>query len=245
MGEPGRHAAQSAPPQRLAAGLALGLGVLLLWLALPRLMAAAWLALRDPVIHKMNSEAPVAHAELFGLIASRELALSWALDRETQAELGTALAELAFREEPAAAARKAALERAVRALEAGLAAAPGSPKDWMQLGYLLLLLEGDPNRKAAEALLLSIRTGPFQTPELLQRRLFWSLAHWAFYDREERREIGDQIRLAWRVAPGELADLALQAPDFVDPIASALAEAPGARAQFVAALAIATASTEE
>jgi hypothetical protein len=229
----------------LAAGLAIVLGALILWLALPRLMAAAWLAIRDPVIQKMDSDEPVSRAELLGLIASRELALSWVGDRETHAELGTALAELAFREEPGVAAQKAALERAVQALQAGLAAAPASPKDWLQLGYLLVLLEGDPNRRAAEALLLSIRTGAFQAPEFLQRRLFWSLAHWAFYGPEERRQIGDQIRLAWRVAPGHLADLALQVPDFFDPIASALEQAPGARQQFVAALAVAMASTTE
>ena len=53
----------------------------------------------------------------------------------------------------------------------------------MQLGYLLVLLDGEPNRAAAEALLFSIRTGPFQAPDFLRRRLFWSLAHWEFYDR--------------------------------------------------------------
>ena len=222
------------------AGLALLLGALILWLALPRLVASALLAMRDPVIQRMDTGEQVPEAELLGLIASRELALGWVEDRETHDEHGTALAQLAFREEPQSAAQKATLGRAIRAIRAGLAVAPAAPKDWMQLGYLLVLLEGDTNRKAAEALLVSIRTGAFQAPDFLRRRLFWSLAHWPFYDGEERRWMGDQIRAAWRVAPGELADLALHVPDFFAPIASALERIAGAREQFVAALAFAT-----
>jgi hypothetical protein len=103
-----------------------------------------------------------------------------------------------------------------------------------------VLLEGDPNRETAEALLVSIRTGAFQAPDFLRRRLFWSLVHWTFYDEEERRQVGDQIRLAWRVAPGELADLALHVSEFFPPVASALEEVPGAREQFIAAVAFAT-----
>jgi hypothetical protein len=151
-----------------------------------------------------------------------------------------ALTALAFREEPQSAARSAMLERAVHATRAGLAVAPADPKDWMQLAYLLVLLEGDTSRAAAEALLMSMRTGAFAAPEFLNRRLFWSLAHWAFYAEEERGQVGDQVRLAWRVAPGALADLALDVPEFFAPIASSLENDPGAQEQFVAALAFAT-----
>ena len=224
----------------MSAGLALLLGALILWLALPRALASAWLTLRDPVIQQMDAGEHVSEPELLGLIASRELALSWVEDRETRDELGTALAELAFRREQQNATDRAMLERAVAATRAGLAVAPADPRDWMQLGYLLVLLEGDTNRKAAEALLASIRTGPFEGPDFLHRRLFWCLAHWAFYDQEERRRVGDQIRLVWDAAPGELGDLALDAPDFYAPIAAALESDPGAWEQFVAALAFAT-----
>ena len=199
--------------------------------------------MRDPVIERMDAGERVSEAELLGLIASRELALAWVEDRETQDERGTALAELAFREESRSAAQRATLARAVRAIETGLAVAPAAPKDWMQLGYLLVLLEGDPNRRAAEALLISMRTGAFQAPDTLQRRLFWTLSHWAFYDDQERRLIEDQVRLAWQVAPGALADLALHVPEFSAPIAAALETDPGVFEQFVAALAFATPSS--
>lgn len=224
------------------AGTALLLGALILWLALPRLLASSLLALRDPVIEQMVAGERVSAAELLGVMASRELALSWVEDRETHNERGTALTSLAFREEPQSAGRSAMLERAVGAIRAGLALAPGDPKDWMQLGYLLVLLEGDTNRAAAEALLMSIRTASFEAPGFLNRRLFWSLAHWTLYDEEERRQVGDQVRLAWRVAPGEVADLALDVPEFFTPIASSLEKLPGAQEQFVAALAFATPS---
>jgi hypothetical protein len=224
----------------LTAGLALLLGGLILWLAVPRVVASALLALRDPVIRQMDAGEPVSEAALLALIASRELALGWVEDRESHDQRGTALAELAFRGEARSPAERAMLGRAVGATRAGLAVAPAAPRDWMQLAYLLVLLEGDPNRQAAEALLFSIRTGAFQAPDFLRRRLFWCLAHRAFYDQGEWRQIGDQIRLVWRVAPGELADLALHVPDFLTPIASSLEETPGAREQFIAALAFAT-----
>ena len=226
--------------RRVVAGLIFLFGALILSLALPRVVASALLAMRDPVIQEMDAGEHLSKADLLGVIASRELALEWAVDRETHDERGTALAKLAFEEETQSAAQNATLGRAVSAVRAGLAIAPAAPKDWMQLAYLLVLLEGDPNRTAAAALLLSIRTGAFQAPGFLQRRLFWSLAHWPFYDETERELIDDQIRLAWQVAPGDLADLALQVPDFFTPIASALNEVPEAQEQFTAALAFAT-----
>jgi hypothetical protein len=188
---------------------------LILWLAAPRVLASLWLAARDPVLERMAAGEPVAGAELLGLIASRELALGWVADRETHDERATALAELAFRAASLGVAEEATLERAIAATRAGLALAPADPRDWMQLGYLLVLRHGDPNREAAEALLFSMRVGPFQAPDLIRRRLFWALAHWTFYDEQERRRIGEQIRLAWRAAPGALADLALYGPEFL------------------------------
>jgi hypothetical protein len=223
----------SALGRVLVAGVALVLGGLILWLALPRLVASALLAMRDPVIEQIDAGGPIANAELLGLIASRELALLWVEDRESHDERGTALARLAFQEETSSAG----LEHAVAAIGAGLALAPAAPKDWLQLAYLLVLLEGDPNRKAAQALLMSIRTGGFQAPDLLQRRLFWSLAHWDLYDPQERRLIEEQIRLVWQLAPDQLTEMALQVPDFLAPIASALEQVPGARKQLAAALA--------
>ena len=225
--------------RRRVGGLTLLLGVLILWLALPRVFASALLAMRDPVIERMVAGERVSEAELLGLMASRELALSWVEDREIHNERGTALTSLAF-EQTKDAAGMAMLEGAVDAIRAGLAVAPADPKDWMQLGYLQVLLEGDITREAAQAFLVAIRTGAFQDPDCLRRRLFWTLAHWTFYDAGERRRIGEHIRLAWRVAPGALADLALYDPKFLATTASALEEDPTAHRQFVAALAFAT-----
>lgn len=232
-------AARGGHGDRWAGALALLLGVLILWLAVPRLVASALLALRDPVIERMIAGERTPEAELLGLMASRELALGWVEDRDTHNERGTALTSLAF-EQAESAAGAAMLERAIDAIRAGLAVAPADPKDWMQLGYLLVLLEGEVSPEAARAFLLSIRTGPFQEPDFLRRRLFWTLAHWTFYDGQERQWIGKQVRLVWRVDPGGLADLALHGPKFLAPMSAALEEDPAAYRQFVAALAFAT-----
>src|SRR5262245_66569187 len=122
---------------RWMAGLAVLLGTLILWLALPRVVASALLAMRDPVIERTDEGEQVSDAELLSLIASRELALSWVEDRETQAERATAIAKLAFQRAPEGAAREASLRRAVDALRAGLALAPADPRGWTQLAYLL------------------------------------------------------------------------------------------------------------
>jgi hypothetical protein len=239
-GRIGSAAARRRGRQRSwAGGLTLLLGVLILWLALPRLLASALLAARDPVIERMAAGERVAATELLGLLASRELALGWVEERETHNERGTALTSLAF-EQAESAGRRAMLERAADAIRAGLAVAPADPRDWMQLGYLLVLLEGDVTPEAARAFLFSIRTGAFQAPDVLHRRLFWTLAHWTFYDEEERRQVCDQIRLAWRAAPGVLADVALYRPEFLAPIVSALEAVPAAEQRFLAAIAFAT-----
>ena len=143
--------------RRLLAGVALVLGALILWLALPRVVASTLLAMRDPVVERADEGEQVSAAELLSLIASRELALSWVEDRETHAERATALAKLAFQQGPESAAQRTALKQAVDALRAGLALAPADPRGWMQLAYLLVLLEGDTSRQAARALLVSIR----------------------------------------------------------------------------------------
>ena len=225
LGDLDRSASRSPPGRRRSlAGLALLLGALILWLALPRLVAATLLAMRDPVVERADDGEQISDAELLSLIASRELALGWVEDRETHAERATALAKLAFQQAPETAAQSARLKQAVDALRAALALAPADPRGWMQLAYLLVLLEGDTSRRAAQALLVSIRTGAFLAPDFLNRRLFWSLAHWSFYGDEERRQIGDQIRLVWRITPGELTELAREIPDFFAPIAAALEE---------------------
>jgi hypothetical protein len=200
-------------------------------------------ALREPVIQHIAADEGVSRAHLLGLIASRELALDWVDDAATHQERATALTMLASEEGSQGATRGALLERAIEATRAGLAAAPADPKDWMQLAYRLVLLEGDVNRAAAEALLMSIRTAAYGAPEFLNRRLFWSLAHWALYDEDERRQIAAQVRLAWRMTPGALADLTLDVPEFFPPVVSALEDVPGAQEQFVAALAFATPSS--
>jgi hypothetical protein len=220
------------------AGLAILLGALILWLALPRVVASALLAMRDPVIERTDEGEQVSDAELLSLIASRELALSWVEDRETHAERATAIAKLAFHNSPENAAQEAPLKRAVDALRAGLALAPADPRGWMQLAYLRVLLDGDTSRQAARALLVSIRTGAFEAPDFLNQRLFWSLAHWSSFDDAERQQIGDQIRLVWQLTPSELAELAREIPDFFAPIASALDR--GAREQLLSATAVAT-----
>lgn len=147
-------------------------------------------------------------ADLQALIASRRLALAWGEGSEMHADLAAAHLTLSEREEPDSEHERVLLERAVDATQAGLALAPADPRGWLQLGYLSALLSG-PHRTSAEALLLSMRTGPYDAPGFLQMRLHLALLHWGLLDVAEREQVERQVSALWDSAPFAVVDLAL------------------------------------
>ena len=218
---PGVVAARLVP-----ACLALAVGAAILAVAVPRLGAAVWLTLRDPVVAAIQSGAPVSTAELRGLVASRELALEWVDHGRAHAEMAAALTSLAAREAPGSAAARELLERAVAALAAALARAPADPRGWLRLAVLENALDG-PTVRAARALQLSVQTGRHDTPEFLALRLGLALRHWPLFEPAERRRMEEQIRALWREAPGTLVRLVVDGWHYAAIVRAALAELPG------------------
>lgn len=210
--------------------LAVAIGGAILALAVPRLGGALWLTLRDPVMAAIQSGTPVSTAELRGLVASRELALEWVDDGKAHADVAAALTSLAAGEAPGSAAARELLGRAIGAMAAALARAPADPRGWLRLAYLATMLDG-PTPRAARALQLSVRTGPYDTPEFLTLRLRLGLLHWPLFEPAERRRIEAQIRLLWREAPGTLVRLVVDAGHYAPIVRSALAGLPGERAR--------------
>ncbi len=204
-------------------------------LAVPRVMAAFWLWLRAPVMERVIYQEPVSKTDLYGLMASRELALRWLGSSEAYGDLAAALTLLASSEPPESETGRALLERAIAASEAGLARGPADPRSWTRLAYLRTLLEAEPDRQAAQALELSLRSGRYDQPDFMALRLDLILLHWPVMPDAARARVGDQLQLIWREAPDEVVRLALEAGS-TDIILAALAAAPVVRSELLDAM---------
>jgi hypothetical protein len=198
-------------------------------------MASFWLWLRAPVMDLVNYQEPVSASDLYGLIASRELALGWTQAGGTYSDLASALTVLASFEQPDSEQERALLERAIAATEAGLARAPADPRSWTRLAYLRTLLKSEPDPQAAQALQLSLQSGRYQRPDFLTLRLYLLLLQWPLIPDAGRARVGDQIQLLWREAPDQLVTLAREV-GFTDLILAALADAPIVKSDFLDAM---------
>jgi hypothetical protein len=216
------------------AGFAVVLGTALMVLAVPRVVAAFWLWLRGPAMDLVTYQEPVLASDLYGLIASREIALRWLGSSAADSDLASALTVLAASEPPGSGKERELLERAIRATEAGLALGPADPRSWTRLAYLRTLLAAAPDPQAARALALSLETGRYDRPDFLAQRLWLILLHWPVMPAAARALAGDQIRLIWQGAPGELVRLARE-PGLTDQIL-ALAAAPEVASQLLDAM---------
>jgi tetratricopeptide (TPR) repeat protein len=176
----------------LAAGL---LGGALLLGAVPRLVAAFHLLSGDPGMALLNSgqlPSPQAYARI---IASRRAAVSWLPAPSTLTDLGVAALSLA---QASSEGRASLFDLAERQLEAGLADAPLDPHAWTYLAFIHTAT-GD-HERAAQALHLALRTGPYQ-PELALPRAALGLTNWAWLDPDARARLGAEFAHAMRFAP--------------------------------------------
>ena len=189
---PATPAASKAAAGRGLAAAAL-LGLALLALGVPRLMAGLAEARGDPRI----LAAPAPPAELHRLAESRRASLAWMRSGEALKTLGAAEAEFAGSGEEAKRAD------AMSDLEKGLALAPADPAGWLRLAEL----RGTSDPGMIKALRLSIYTGA-REPGLLLRRLDLGLAAWPSLDEELRTLMRDQIRHAASLDRGAVESIA-------------------------------------
>ena len=204
-------------------------GMGLLYLALPRTVAAILMMPGDPVLTRIQKQEPVNTGDLETLIASRERVLSWVSSGRIRTDLGLAQLLLARRTEDATRFdRERALE-AIGSLREGLALAPASPHGWARLAYAELVT-GGPSPAVARALAMSLRTAPFE-PRLTRVRVELSLLAWPFLTTPTRGLVGDEIRLAWRQSRSELLEIARQSRRD-DVVRAALSEDPAALSEF-------------
>lgn len=217
------------------AALAFVVGAGLLYLTLPRTIAAIVKLPGSPVLARIQDRKPVGAEDLATLITARRRALSWADSGRDHAVLGLAQLLLARGPERASGYNQAGgydqrvVGDAIGSLRDGLALAPASPHAWARLAYAELVANG-PSAAVATALDMSLRTAPFE-PRLLRVRVELSLHAWPYLTAEVRRLVHEQIRQAWRQSRSQLIVIA-RYTGRENVVRRALSEHPAARAEF-------------
>jgi tetratricopeptide (TPR) repeat protein len=175
--------------------LAALLGGALLLGAVPRLVAAFLLLPGDPGMALLESGQLPSPQAYQRIVASRRAAASWLPAPSTLTDLGVASLSLA---QASTGSQAMLLDHAERQLQAGLAGAPLDPHAWTYLAFVHTAT-GD-HERAALALDLALRTGPYQ-PELALPRAALGLTNWPWLDADARARLGVEFAHAMRLAP--------------------------------------------
>lgn len=183
------------------AALALGLllGVLLLALAGPRLVAAVLGTPADRVVFYLEERQRVTNEALAGLVVTRRAAAGWHETAQDYRDIAAAELMLAHR-----GASSQGYEDAERALGLSLAMAPVDPHGWARLAHVAWLQ--DRYTDSVAALRASIQTGSYE-PTLAAWRVAMMLRLWEVASVEDRTLFLTQVRQLAREDPDALAAL--------------------------------------
>lgn len=204
-------AAMSGGARIAVIGLGALLGVLMLYFAVPRTVAAVLLMPGERPLHVLQNGRLPSTPEIEAIVNSRTAAAHWI----EQGRLLTdrSLARLTLAEQAVKGDAKpdpAKLEAAAQDLVAGLSLEPINPYAWARLAYVRFLQKGlNADAGVAPALRLSFLTGPYE-PEMTFPRLRLALAVWSNFSTEDRELGRRQIRFAWLISRDEVVDLAIQ-----------------------------------
>ena len=209
--------------RRLIAGPIALCAVILVGLGLPRTIGVLVSAGGEPVLGKLQEQQAVDVEQLRTLIDAQQNAAFWLSDGRVLTDLGLGtllLSESLPKDDPEAAQ---SLQRAIVALEEGVARAPANPYAWSRLAYARAMAEGWSPRAVA-ALRLALITAPYE-PRLLWARLRMTMLAWMQMASEDREVVFQQVRWAWESNPAELVRLAVEAKQ-VNLVRAALLRSP-------------------
>lgn len=203
-GPPGKGA-------RLVSGLALVLGGVLLFLAVPRTIAAweastATRALMDLSWRHAPKPDDVA-AGISGLTG----AIRWIRSAEYLGDLGTLEMQQALQAREDEPRRTEAAARAERDLVEALRLNPANGLYWMRLAWIREMLER-PKREIASCLIQSLDMAPNERGYWVVRARFL-MAYWSQLTAEEAVAASRQFQMIWKVAPGSRKELVTAARD--------------------------------
>lgn len=183
--------------------LSAALGLALLAVAVPRLVAEAALTVAHPVIRAIEAGAQPDLSE--DLAAAVDLAAAGDLSARAWSLAGRADLAAARRAQAAGGAGSpAAFAAAGEKFAHALARTPMDTRDWLR--YTLALHASGQFVEAARAWRLSVLTGAFD-PELMFLRIRVGLWVWRYMDLPARDAFAQQLLVHWRWGPGGLAEL--------------------------------------
>ncbi len=200
--------AQAGRPRgRLSVAVSLLLAAVLLYLAVPRTIAAFLERPEDSTLLMLQFGGPVSVAELERLIASQERALEWHESGRLYTDLGLAKLVLATELAGDDDIDPGRMVEVIRLLRTGLTKAPARPHAWTRLASAELITRG-PSPEVAVALEMALLTAPYD-PRLLFARLELCLIAWSELSPTTRDLVYRQVRFAWNRSRDRLVELAV------------------------------------
>ena len=143
--------------QRLIGVSAAGLGVLLLWIAVPRMVANLLLLPDNSALQLLTTGNTITLDGYDQILRSRDAALTWVELPQARIELGETLYLMARAEDETGVDAGTALREARNQFRQGLAQAPASTRAWLWLADVNQAL-GDAEGAAAADRLSLLRT---------------------------------------------------------------------------------------
>lgn len=217
----------------LVAGLTIACAAAILYLGVPRAVAAYHALSGKKVLDRIADGEAVDTDDLLALGASHLDALQWIDDGRLRTQLGTTQFRLAVAGPTGPAPDPDMLAAAMGSLRQGLARAPANRAAWARLA-LAQHLQGGPSRAMADSLRMSILTG-FYDRRLMFMRLDLCLRAWRHFSPDDRDLVFQQVRWAGFVSPRRLVGLA-DGPARRSIIRAALASTPRILQKFERAL---------
>ena len=187
--------------------LAGAIGVLLLILAVPRLIAAFIVLPTAPILQDVRDGKPVSREDLERLSVSQIRAagyVDWG-----QLWTDAALADVTASLLPSIPIEEKLqlLNRADDSLRKGLSLAPANTFGWARFAYVRFVL-GD-RKQAADAIEMSILTGRYE-PRLAPSRLDLAFLVWQSFSEDARDLLAEQVRWQWKKQPDDLLRSAIR-----------------------------------
>jgi hypothetical protein len=227
---PGRLVPQTARSSVVLPCLALALGMALVVVSFPRLMATLYALPANEALRKLD--APNANPTPAELLAAREglrYALAWEHDGGMSIRLARVTLALAAREYRAGGNPLPLVEETIDAARRGLAASPAQARGWLLLAEAMLARTGDPGT-VVPFLLEAIKASPHDI-WMAPNRAELGLRAWPWLEPQQREMVAEQIRLSTVNRFETVVVMARRAGD-PGPVREALANDPAKLRQF-------------
>lgn len=181
----------------LTAMLSALIASVLLYLAVPRVIAEfiAWPG--DAVLSRLQEKEEVSKVDLKLMAESLKAALKWQYSSRRQSNVGIAEVLLAEKIDATSENGPQLLEMAINLTRASLKNAPARPYTWAWLTYSVKRNNGV-GRELAPTLNMSLKTG-FQERHLMLTRLKLAFEIWPYLSDAMKSRVSEQVRFAWKL----------------------------------------------